>query len=215
MPCHSWDRYDAPHAAIQKLIETYPFIYQNRSCWIVTNPTFRLAFEITQSALQHSNIGVALLLRCTCLEPCKIDAGYKSIPPIFYHDRAFHVRRMPNLVLSRPGGLFGCMGSKERSWASQALARKFHNYHSLFYLPTKEGTFNLRDSILLKQKEFLRLTKEKSNENDTKKSQNCYLRASAFVLKSTFAQRAEKSTGIKKNSTPGKLGSKQSIFVPF
>ncbi len=144
MPRHPWDRYDTPHAAIQELIETYPFIqgeslldpcagdgripklfgeshrfhflrtndldpkteaeehrdardpslYQNRPCWIVTNPPFRLASEIAQAALQYSNVGVALLLRCTFLEPCRNRRWLEKHPPT-------HLLSLPRLSFTR------------------------------------------------------------------------------------------------------------------
>ena len=42
--------------------------------WIITNPPFSCAFDILREALQHAELGVALLLRLSFLEPT-LDRG--------------------------------------------------------------------------------------------------------------------------------------------
>ncbi len=71
-----------------------PGLYQQRPCWIVTNPPFRLASDIAQTALQHSNVGVALLLRCTFLEPCQNRYWLQMYPPT-------HLLSLPRLSFTK------------------------------------------------------------------------------------------------------------------
>ena len=40
-----------------------------RHDWVITNPPFNSAFEILERAVQHVNVGVAMLLRISFLEP--------------------------------------------------------------------------------------------------------------------------------------------------
>lgn len=49
--------------------------------WTVTNPAFSHASEVARLALQYSTRGVALLLRCTWLEPCRDREWLAEIPP--------------------------------------------------------------------------------------------------------------------------------------
>lgn len=51
--------------------------------WVVTNPPFNLATDFARLALQHAKRGVALLLRCTWLEPTQSRAALlQETPPM-------------------------------------------------------------------------------------------------------------------------------------
>lgn len=56
-------------------------LYLPMPCWVVTNPPFCHAADIARVALTHTKIGVALLLRCTFLEPCKNRRWLSEYPP--------------------------------------------------------------------------------------------------------------------------------------
>lgn len=58
----SHHEYDAADAALYQI---------HPADWIVTNPPFNLCGPIAWQAVQHAQVGVALLLRCTFLEPCE------------------------------------------------------------------------------------------------------------------------------------------------
>ncbi len=49
--------------------------------WVVTNPPYSHASEVARLALQYSTRGVALLLRCTWLEPCRDREWLAETPP--------------------------------------------------------------------------------------------------------------------------------------
>lgn len=49
--------------------------------WVVTNPPFVHSSRIAWLALQHATRGVALLLRCTWLEPCRDRQWLAELPP--------------------------------------------------------------------------------------------------------------------------------------
>lgn len=63
-------------------------LYDPRPCWVITNPPFTEASRIAHCALEHATEGVALLLRCTFLEPTQ--------------GRAWLVRRPPTAILALP-----------------------------------------------------------------------------------------------------------------
>lgn len=52
-----------------------------RPDWIVTNPSFLAASGIAWSAIHGATRGVALLLRCTFLEPCENRSWLRRCPP--------------------------------------------------------------------------------------------------------------------------------------
>lgn len=68
---------------------TDPELYRDAdSDWIVTNPPFNLCGPIAWHATQQAARGVALLLRCTFLEPCE--------------GREWLARQPPNAILALP-----------------------------------------------------------------------------------------------------------------
>lgn len=75
----SHHEYDAADAALYQI---------HPADWIVTNPPFNLCGQIAWQAVQHAQVGVALLLRCTFLEPCE--------------GREWLARRPPDAVLALP-----------------------------------------------------------------------------------------------------------------
>lgn len=60
---------------------TDPALYDPPPDWLVTNPPFSHAGRIAWTALQHVEVGVALLLRITWLEPCKGREWLTRFPP--------------------------------------------------------------------------------------------------------------------------------------
>lgn len=71
-------------------------VWTPRPEWCVTNPPFRAAGAIALTALQHCTVGVALLVRCTWLEPC----GPSHLAP--QGDRRWLPRHPPTAVISLP-----------------------------------------------------------------------------------------------------------------
>lgn len=59
-----------------------------RPDWVVTNPPFMYAGEIARLAVESARFGVALLMRCTFLEPCS--------------GREWLTRRPPSAILALP-----------------------------------------------------------------------------------------------------------------
>lgn len=78
-----------------------PELYEPQPCWTITNPPFRGAARIAKTAIEKSKQGVALLLRCTFLEPCL--------------DRLWLVDHPPTQILSMPRLSF--IGNGKADWA--------------------------------------------------------------------------------------------------
>lgn len=49
--------------------------------WVVTNPPWRASSQIARHALRRARFGVALLVRCTFLEPVKKRTWLSELPP--------------------------------------------------------------------------------------------------------------------------------------
>lgn len=57
-------------------------LWLREPAWVITNPAFTHAAEVARLALRHATRGVALLLRCTWLEPCRDREWLAETPPL-------------------------------------------------------------------------------------------------------------------------------------
>lgn len=84
-----------------------PAVWASRPEWCVTNPPFDTAGDIAWTALENCSMGVAILVRCTWLEPC----GPSPRAP--RGDRRWLVRRPPTAVLVLPRVSFRADGNTD------------------------------------------------------------------------------------------------------